>query len=315
MVAMAAEEPEASVSPPVAMRTNPGDVQLASSPSTPNNPAGSNDASSDLWKSLASSSKDPMAGPTPVPALSSNNVIANASSETKPRPKKDDYGHPTGWGIRTSVGPAIQQSISAGLFNGNVHQDIYFQPGFRFDIEPFYNVANGFGFGLEGAFIYNSVSSLIPSAPGLAEQNPQAGGLVSGGPTLGNGAFYQVPVLLNMRFQIPNSGRLRGYGLGGFGGVWQYTTASLSTTAIQFTQVESGLTTQYSYTPQTVSSHQWNFAFQLGCGFQYNLLPGLDLQTSFKTFITPNPLIFSDGTSQVKASYNYALEIGLDYRF
>jgi opacity protein-like surface antigen len=154
------------------------------------------------------------------------------------------------------------------------------------DFEAFYNVTNGFYFGLESGFIYNSISSVHSSA---------LGDLVAGGEYFGNGAFYQVPALANIRFQIPNTGKFRGYCTGGVGVVWDYLTSS---TALG-----------------TYSQHQWNYAFQLGAGFQYNLLPGLDLDTCFKTLITPNPLIFSDSTSQVKASYNYTLEIGLAYRF
>jgi len=310
---------------PLPLRTNSQDVQLATLASSANTTPSDNGSSQDQWKSLTTSpspESDPMFTPLPSPTITGTNAISSLVSESKPKPmlKKDDYGPQTGWGLRTSAGVALQQSISAGLFHGNLHQDIYFQPGFRWDIEPYYNIANGFSFGFEGGFIYNRVSSILFSGQNVNTASPQAGGLVYGGPTLGNGAFYQVPALLNMKFQIPNSGRLRGYCLGGVGGVWEYTTVSLSQTV---TQIEStsvngeitSLSTSYAYTPNTTSSHQWNFAFQLGAGFQYNLLPGLDLDTSFKTFITPNPLIFSDGTSQVKASYNYALEIGLAYRF
>jgi len=186
------------------------------------------------------------------------------------------------------VGPALQQSISARSNGGADYSSYNFSPGFRADFEAFYSVTNGFYFGLESGLIYNAISSIYTSAN---SQN----NLVSGSSDFGNGSFYQVPVLGNIRFQIPNTGKLRGYCTGGIGVVWDYVTAS---TALG-----------------TNSQHQWNYAFQLGAGFQYTLLPGLDLDTSFKTFITPNPLIFSDATSQVKASYNYALEIGLAYRF
>ena len=190
------------------------------------------------------------------------------------------------------MGPALQQSVSARSNGGADYSSVNFDPGFRTDFEAFYNVTNGFYFGLEAGFIYNSISSIYYNSAD-SENN-----LVSGGSDFGNGAFYQVPVLANMRFQIPNTGKLRGYCTGGVGGVWDYLTVSTASNALG-----------------TYSQHQWNYAFQLGAGFQYNLLPGLDLDTCFKTFITPNPLIFSDSTSQVKASYNYTLEIGLAYRF
>ena len=275
------------------MRTNPQDVQLATLASSANTAPSDNGSSQDQWKSLTTSpspDNDPMVTPSPSPTITGTNAISPLVAETKPKPipKKDDYGPQTGWGLRAAVGPALQQSVSARSNGGADYSNFNFSPGFRSDFEAFYNVTNGFYFGLEGGFIYNSISSIYTSAD---SQN----NLVSGSSEFGNGAFYQVPVLANIRFQIPNTGKLRGYCTGGVGVVWDYLTTSTIL--------------------GTYSQHQLNYAFQLGAGFQYNLMPGLDLDTCFKTFITPNPLIFSDSTSQVKASYNYALEIGLSYRF
>jgi len=275
------------------MRTNPQDVQLATLASSANTTPSDNGSSQDQWKSLTtapSPDSNPMVTPSPSPTITGTNAISPLVAETKPKPipKKDDYGPQTGWGLRAAVGPALQQSVSARSNGGADYSSVNFDPGFRTDFEAFYNVTNGFYFGLEGGFIYNSISSIYTSAD---SQN----NLVSGSSEFGNGAFYQVPVLANIRFQIPNTGKLRGYCTGGVGVVWDYLTAS---TVLG-----------------TYSQHQLNYAFQLGAGFQYNLMPGLDLDTCFKTFITPNPLIFSDSTSQVKASYNYTLEIGLAYRF
>lgn len=270
----------------VPMRANPQDVQLA--PTSSGNSTDSNTASSeDLWKSLATTptpTNDPLTSPQKTVATDAS----SGSSVSRSSYKKDDYGPQTGWGLRTAVGPALQQSISARSNGGADYSSYNFSPGFRADFEAFYSITNGFYFGLESGLIYNSISSIYTSAN---SQN----NLVSGSSDFGNGSFYQVPVLGNVRFQIPNTGKLRGYCTGGAGVVWDY----LSTSTVL----------------GTYSQHQWNYAFQLGAGFQYNLLPGLDLDTSFKTFITPNPLIFSDATSQVKASFNYALEIGLAYRF
>jgi len=275
------------------MRTNPQDVQLATLASSANTTPSDNGSSQDQWKSLTtapSPDNDPMVTPSPSPTITGTNAISPLVVETKPKPipKKDDYGPQTGWGLRAAVGPALQQSVSARSNGGADYSNFNFSPGFRSDFEAFYNVTNGFYFGMEGGFIYNSISSIYTSAN---SQN----NLVSGSSEFGNGAFYQVPVLANIRFQIPNTGKLRGYCTGGVGVVWDYLTTSTIL--------------------GTYSQHQLNYAFQLGAGFQYNLMPGLDLDTCFKTFITPNPLIFSDSTSQVKASYNYTLEIGLAYRF
>ena len=275
------------------MRTNPQDVQLALLASSANTTPSDDGSSQDQWKSLTTSpspDNDPMVTPPPSPVITATNDISPLVAETKPKPipKNDSYGPQTGWGLRTAVGPALQQSVSARSNGGANYSNFNFSPGFRSDFEAFYNVTNGFYFGMEGGFIYNSISSIYSS------ENSQ-NNLVSGSSEFGNGSYYQVPLLGNIRFQIPNTGKLRGYCTGGVGVVWDY----LTTSTIRGTD----------------SQHQLNYAFQLGAGFQYNLMPGLDLDTCFKTFITPNPLIFSDSTSQVKASYNYALEIGLAYRF
>jgi hypothetical protein len=279
------------------MRTNSQDVQLASLGSSADVAQNDIGPSQDEWKSLTTS-PSPKGDPMVTPALPQSGTTTNSPSallaESKPKNSypKDAYGPQTGWGLRAAVGPALQQSVSARSNGGADYGSVNFDPGFRTDFEAFYNVTNGFYFGLEAGFIYNSISSIYYNSAD-SENN-----LVSGGSDFGNGAFYQVPVLANMRFQIPNTGKLRGYCTGGVGGVWDYLTVSTASNALG-----------------TYSQHQWNYAFQLGAGFQYNLLPGLDLDTCFKTFITPNPLIFSDSTSQVKASYNYTLEIGLAYRF
>lgn len=269
-------------------RVNPGDVQLTSMNSNTDNPAANGVTSSNSWESLTGSPNDPMVKPNLGPGITATNATSPLMTNSKDKTidTKSGYGPQVGWGIRSSFGLALQQSISTTTANGNLYQSVYFNPGARFDLEAFYNVTNGFYFGLESGLIYNPLSNTYPLFPDVQK--------------IGNGAFYQVPVLINLRFQIPNRGPIRGYCTGGVGGVWDYLTTSVTMPGQQ---------------PLTYSQHQWNYAFQLGFGVQYNLLPGLDLDTSFKTFITPNPLLFSDGTSQVKASYNYALEIGLAYRF
>lgn len=280
--------PWTNTSPP--LRTNPEDVKLATLASSADTVTTDTQSSQDSWKSLTTSPNDSMTAPAPSTSIAPKNTPPSPVDEPKPKAvyKKEDYGPQTGWGVRAAMGPALQQAISARSGGGAAFTTFNFSPGFRSDFELFYNITNGFDFGMESAFIYNSISSINSSAF-------PANNLVSGSTDLGNAAFYQVPVFGNLRFQIPNSGKIRGYLTGGVGLAWDYLTISAL--------------------GNTYSQHQWNYAFQLGAGFQYNLLSGLDLETSFKTMITPNPLIFSDGTSQVKASYNYTLEIGLAYRF
>lgn len=186
------------------LRTNPDDIRLATLASDVDTSNASGDSTSDQWKSLATQPKDPMVAPTPLQA--STNSMGGVLADSKPRPRKDDYGPQTGWGIRTAVGPAIQQSISLGALNGIIHANVFFQPGFRWDFEPYYNLVNGFSFGLESGFIYNSISSYSLTYP-----DGFTSGKVYGSSEAGSGSYYQVPILMNIRFQIPNNGRFRSY--------------------------------------------------------------------------------------------------------
>jgi len=198
----------------------------------------------------------------------------------------DDYGPMEGFGFRSNIGVAFQQSQSLRvLFDGaSVYNSITFQPGIRFDIEPFYNVTDWFSVGVETAFIYNQIHSI----------HADGDTVYSGSPEFGNGSFYQVPILANVRFQFPTDGPFRGFCGGGVGGVWDFLTISALG--------ENG------------TSYQWNYTFQLATGFTYNVAPGLDLETSFKALCTPNPL--GEGAdSQTKAAYSYTAEVGLAYRF
>lgn len=198
----------------------------------------------------------------------------------------DNYGAMEGFGFRTSVGPAFQQSISYRDISDSQTRanSITFQPGIRFDLEPFYNITDWFSIGVQSAFIYNQIHSI----------NLGGNTFYSGSPTMGNGALYQVPILLNFRFQFPSDGPVRGYFTGAPGAVWNFSTISAF--------------------EENSTSYQWNYTFQLGAGFIYNVAPGLDLDTSFKMLCTPNPL-GEDAEAQIKASYNYSATIGLVWRF
>jgi opacity protein-like surface antigen len=231
---------------------------------------------------------------TPMPSASS--VVSPESSNatnTAPSPMSDtaDYGPIEGFGLRSNVGVAFQQSQSGRNNQRSQYQSVTFQPGIRFDIEPFYNVTDWLSVGVESAFIYNQIHSLqIDSAY-----------FYSGDSRLGNGALYQVPILANVRFQFPSDGPFRGFCGGGVGGVWDYSTVS--------------------YGGSNYTNYQWNYAFQLVAGFSYNVAPGLDLETSFKALCTPNPVAQANtngsvfGEEQVNAAYSYAAEVGLVWRF
>jgi hypothetical protein len=222
---------------------------------------------------------------------SASSVVTPESSKTAnstqaPMSDTDDYGPMEGFGFRSNVGVAFQQSQSLRVLvdGASVYNSITFQPGIRFDIEPFYNVTDWFSVGVETAFIYNQIHSIQTDGDTV----------YSGSPTFGNGSFYQVPILANVRFQFPTDGPFRGFCGGGVGGVWDFLTVSALG--------ENG------------TSYQWNYTFQLATGFSYNVAPGLDLETSFKALCTPNPL--GEGAdSQTKAAYSYTAEVGLAYRF
>jgi len=233
--------------------------------------------------------------PTPAPMPSASSVLTTESSNgatTIPSPMSDtgDYGPMEGFGFRSNVGVAFQQYQSGRIFDRETQQSVTFQPGIRFDIEPFYNVTDWFSVGVECAFIYNQIHSI------------QFDDITfySGDSDFGNGALYQVPILANVRFQFPSDGPFRGYCGGGVGGVWDYSTLSLF--------------------GDNFTSYQWNYAFQLTAGFVYTITPGLDLDTSFKALCTPNPLSQANtfgsvfGSEQANAAYSYAVEVGLVWR-
>jgi opacity protein-like surface antigen len=236
----------------------------------------------------------PTSTPNPMPSASS--VVTPESSKSanttqSPMSDTDEYGPMEGFGFRSNVGVAFQQSQSGRNNQRSQYQSVTFQPGIRFDIEPFYNVTDWFSVGVESAFIYNQIHSIQINNSYL----------YSGDSLLGNGALYQVPILANVRFQFPSDGPFRGFCGGGVGGVWDYSTVSLGDS---------------NYT-----NYQWNYAFQLVAGFSYNVAPGLDLETSFKTLCTPNPVAQANtngsvfGEEQVNAAYSYAAEVGLVWRF
>ena len=212
---------------------------------------------------------------------------SKVGNTTSPMSDTDDYGPIEGFGFRTDVGVAFQQSLS-GRENGNYFTTT-FQPGIRFDIEPFYNVTDWFSIGVETAFIHNTVQSISTEGDTVYRGNPD----------FGNGDLYQVPILLNTRFQFPTEGPIRWFFGGGVGGNWNFANVA--------TQHDNG-------EPYDATSFQWNYAFELSTGVCYTICSGLDLNASFKTLCTPNPLGEAQN-GQMKASYNYAAEVGLAWRF
>jgi opacity protein-like surface antigen len=229
----------------------------------------------------------PPSASTPMP--SSTSVVTPESSKTAattPSPMSDtgDYGPMEGFVLRSAVGVSYQQPLSGRSGSGQTYDKWVFQPGIRFDLEPGYNVNDWFRVGLETSFIYNQIHSI--------SLNNEV--LYNGGRNLGNGGFYQVPVLANVTFTYPTEGPIRGYLGGGIGGAWDVLQAS-------------------SDPDGAYTSYQWNFVWEVTTGFTYNVAPGLDLDIAYKLLSTPNPNFQDEGHYQ--ASFNHTAEIGLAYRF
>lgn len=238
--------------------------------------------------------------PDTKPSPAANSVPAASAVVAPESPSKMDYtgannpdnykdscGPMEGFGLRTDVGVAFQQTLSGR--NDGDYFTTTFQPGIRFDIEPFYNITDWFSLGVQTAFIHNTVQSITTNGDAVYRGNPD----------LGNGDLYQVPVLLNTRFQFPSEGPIRGFIGAGIGGNWNFASVS--------TRHDNG-------EPYSETSYQWNYAFELSTGLSYTISPGFDLNASFKTLCTPNPLGEAQN-GQMKASYNYAAEVGLAWRF
>ena len=222
----------------------------------------------------------PTPSPTSVVTPESSNGINTTQS---PMSDTDGYGSIEGFVLRSAVGVSYQQPLSGRSGSNQSYNKWVFQPGIRFDLEPGYNVYDWFRVGLESSFIYNQIHSL--SSNSTAFYN---------GSTLGNGGFYQVPVLANVTFTYPTEGPIRGYLGGGIGGAWDILQASADPDG--------------AYT-----SYQWNFVWEVTAGFTYNVAPGLDLDIAYKLLSTPNPNFQGEGNYQ--ASFNHTAEIGLAYRF
>ena len=219
----------------------------------------------------------------------SSSLVAPESTkgiEASPAPMSDteSYGPEEGFVLRSAVGASFQQALSGRSGDGRTYNKFVFQPGIRFDLEPGYNVTDWFRVGLESSFIYNQVHSL--------NFNNEA--LYNGSSNLGNGAFYQVPVIANVTFTYPNEGPIRGYLGGGIGGAWDILQGSVNPL-------------------EAYTSYQWNFVWEVTAGFTYNVMPGLDLDIAYKLLSTPNPNF--QGGGHYQASFNHTAEIGLAYRF
>ena len=229
--------------------------------------------------------------------VSTNSAVPSSTSVVSPdQPAKMDYtdanpddfksesGPYEGFAFRTAVGVAYQQSLSGRSGDGQTYNSITFQPGIRYDLETNYNVTDWFRVGAETAFIYNQLHSVTSNGTKY----------IAGGSTIGNGGYYQIPVLINMVFTFPSEGPLRGYAGAATGATWNILQYSASGDA--------------AYT-----SYQWNYAWQATAGFTYAVAPGVDLDIAYKMLSNPSPNFRNEG--DYKSSYNHSAEIGLVWRF
>lgn len=201
-----------------------------------------------------------------------------------PKDYENNYGSTEGFVFRTAVGPSFQQPLSGRTANGTDYTRMVFQPGIRYDLEFGYNVNEWFRIGMETAFLYNQLHSF--------QYNNSTH--IAGGSVLGNGGYFQVPVLASATFHFPTEGPIRGYFGGGAGATWDIL------------QYSAGGNSPYT-------SYQWNYAWQVTAGFTYNVAPGLDLDIGYKLLSNPSPNFRN--SSAFKASYNHAAELGLVWRY
>jgi len=235
------------------------------------------------------SSAQPASEPVSSRLPTSSSVVTPESSksiEATPAPMSDteSYGPEEGFVLRSAVGASFQQPLSGRGGKASPYNKWVFQPGIRFDLEPGYNVTDWFRVGLESSFIYNQLHSVSSN-----------NNVFYNGSTLGNGGFYQVPVLANVTFTYPTDGPIRGYLGGGTGAAWDILQV--------FTAGND----------QSYTSYHWNFVWEVTAGFTCNVMPGLDLDIAYKLLSTPNPNFQGEGHYQ--ASFNHTAEIGLAYRF
>ncbi|NBT49786.1 MAG: hypothetical protein EBT07_18620, partial [Actinobacteria bacterium] len=157
---------------------------------------------------------------TPIPSSTSVVIPESSSgvnSTRSPMSDTDNYGPEEGFVLRSALGASFQQTLSGRSGDGRTYNKFVFQPGIRFDLDPGYNVTDWFRVGLESSFIYNQVHSL----------NFNNAALYNGSSDLGNGGFYQVPLIANVTFTYPTEGPIRGYLGGGIGGAWDILQASV----------------------------------------------------------------------------------------
>ena len=230
----------------------------------------------------------------------SNEVLEQRRSDTG---TNEDYGPIEGFTFRTSIGISYQGDLSTtGTHEGQREvAEMDFSPGLRFDLTPGWNFNEYVRLELSTAFIYNQAHSLtINNETYYASNNF---GFSSTG-------FYQVPIMPQVTFSLPVCKEVDLFIGGGFGANFVYgmLVGELPDSTFLNNNLNSG------------SSSSWNCAWQLTTGVGWTVMPGLDLEFSYKLLSTLNPTIdaweganLSQGPTQT--FYNSTASVGLAWRF
>jgi opacity protein-like surface antigen len=215
----------------------------------------------------------------------------------------EDYGPIEGFTFRTGIGISYQGDLSlSGTVDGNREvAEMDFSPGLRFDLTPGWNFNEYIRLELSTAFLYNQAHSLTINGETYYASNNF--GFSSTG-------IYQVPIMPQVTFSLPVCKEVDLFIGGGFGANFVYgmLLGELSDNTFLTDNINSG------------SSSSWNYAWQISTGIEWTVMPGLDLEFSYKLLSTLNPTIdaweganSSQGPTQT--FYNSTASVGLAWRF
>ena len=230
----------------------------------------------------------------------SNEVLEQRRSDAG---TDEDYGPIEGFNFRAGIGISYQGDLSlSGTVGGNREvAEMNFSPGLRFDLTPGWNFNEYIRFELSTAFIYNQAHSLTINDETYYDSNNF--GFSSTG-------IYQVPIMPHITFSLPVCKEVDFFIGGGFGANFVYATllGELPDNTLLTDNINSG------------SSSSWNYAWQISTGIEWTVMPGLDLEFSYKLLSTLNPTIdaweganSSQGPTQT--FYNSTASVGLAWRF
>jgi len=234
------------------------------------------------------------------PLFQPSKIITERTSSCGP---PEEYGSTEGFTFRSGIGISYQGDLSTSGTVGGEREvaEMDFSPGLRFDLTPGWNFNEYIRLELSAAFLYNQAHSLTINGETYYASNNF--GFSSTG-------FYQVPIMPQVIFSLPVSKEIDLFIGGGFGANFVYgmLLGELPDNTLLTNNINSG------------SSSSWNYAWQLSAGVEWTVMPGLDLEFSYKLLSTINPTIdawegvdSSQGPTQT--FYNSTASVGLSWRF